>query len=421
MPRRFKTEPTALRTGLGHAAMSFGAIALIGGAAAGIVEIAGKDGAGSPRVNIALFTEKPGAAPILKSRTEDGAVQTAAGHHDSRNPDAHGEGPPTLPVSSPGQVDNHGVTITRLNGEKDGGVEQASVQFGEDSAERARIETVDAKRVPLPRAPIAGLTERGAVGLLPRIADDGRTPAEVYARPFVATDKPKISIIVGGLGLKRSMTEQAIRDLPPEVTLSFAPYSPNLQSYVNQARAAGHEVLLETPMEPYDYPNVDPGPETLLTTLSEEENERRLNIILGKTTGYFGLINYQGAKIATDSRTVDPILSAVAKRGLAFIYDGGAPRSVFPTSAEAASLRFAEADRIVDTRPSPEAIDRNLLQLEALALQNGHALGVGFAYPVTIDQFLQWAETLKYRGYELVPASSAAGVTAVKSSADSGA
>ena len=33
---------------------------------------------------------------------------------------------------------------------------------------------------------------------------------------------------------------------------------------VARAREAGHEVLLEVPMEPFDYPDNDPGPQTLL-------------------------------------------------------------------------------------------------------------------------------------------------------------
>jgi polysaccharide deacetylase 2 family uncharacterized protein YibQ len=103
-------------------------------------------------------------------------------------------------------------------------------------------------------------------------------------------------------------------------------------------------------------------------------------------------------------------MEELENRGLSMMYDGSAKRSVFPSIAKDTNMNFAEADRIVDTVPSADAIDKNLLHLEALALQNGSALGVGFAFPVTVDQFRQWSDSLNPDSYELVPASALAGV-----------
>jgi uncharacterized protein len=71
-------------------------------------------------------------------------------------------------------------------------------------------------------------------------------------------------------------------------------------------------------------------------------------------------------------------------------------------------MSFTVADRVVDFETTADAIDRELLQLEALALENGSAVGVGYAYPVTIEQLRIWTEGLKAKGYQLAPASSAA-------------
>jgi polysaccharide deacetylase 2 family uncharacterized protein YibQ len=76
-------------------------------------------------------------------------------------------------------------------------------------------------------------------------------------------------------------------------------------------------------------------------------------------------------------------------------------------------MAFDVADRIVDVEPSADAIDHQLLQLEATALQNGDAVGVGYAYPVTIEQFRIWTQGLKAKGYQLAPASASAGVKAL--------
>ena len=53
--------------------------------------------------------------------------------------------------------------------------------------------------------------------------------------------------------------------LPPAVTLAFAPYGAEPGKLVERARSLGHEVLLQIPLEPFDYPDNDPGPQTLQT------------------------------------------------------------------------------------------------------------------------------------------------------------
>ena len=112
----------------------------------------------------------------------------------------------------------------------------------------------------------------------------------VYARPTNAdASRPRVAILIRGLGLSQSATQTAIDTLPPEITLSFVPYPKDLQSWVNKARAAGHEVMLELPMEPYDYPDNDPGPSTLLTGLEPDENTKRLEWLLSRFTGYVGV------------------------------------------------------------------------------------------------------------------------------------
>ena len=74
-----------------------------------------------------------------------------------------------------------------------------------------------------------------------------------------------------------------------------------------------------------------------------------------------------------------------------------------PLHAHGAQLSVA--DRVLDADPSTRSIDARLLELEALAIQNGNALGSGFAYPVTVDALVSWTEGLEQRGYQLAPAS----------------
>jgi polysaccharide deacetylase 2 family uncharacterized protein YibQ len=384
MPASRTAETSAIRTGLSQLALSLAAFGALAAAGAGALYFFGDPDAGGPRIELALFTP-PSVAPVLKTRLDN--------HLDDEATPKLAETDEALPEGS---------------GDGDEGVAKASFTVTEiDNSKTIQINASTA----LPKAPMLGFFERTPAGDLPKISADGKTPAQAYARPFTpVSGAPKISLIVGGLGLKASHTLSAINDLPPEVTLSFVPYADDLQTWINRARAAGHEVLLELPMEPYDYPNVDTGPYTLLTTAKPDENIRRLNLLLGKASGYFGVTNYQGAKFATDAHAASPVFAALKARGLIFLNDGAAARSVLPDTARQTGMAFDVADRIVDVEPSADAIDHQLLQLEATALQNGDAVGVGYAYPVTIEQFRIWTQGLKAKGYQLAPASASAGV-----------
>ncbi|GAA0383109.1 divergent polysaccharide deacetylase family protein [Brevundimonas terrae] len=251
---------------------------------------------------------------------------------------------------------------------------------------------------PLPAAPMAGLHQPGPEGPLPRIAADGRVPAQAYARPFRANGKPTVSLVVGGLGLNAVTTRAAIERLPADVTLSFVPYAEGLQRWVDMARSYGHEVLIELPMEPTGYPNNDPGPYTLLASSSAEDVSVKLDWLLSRAVGFYGVSNYLGDRFATSDTATSALMGQLRQRGLAFVDDGS-------LQGRPGAFARASADRIVDEEQSPAAILRQLHALEIQAKTDGAAFGSGFSYPVTIEVASRWVAGLEQRGLQLAPAS----------------
>ncbi len=247
---------------------------------------------------------------------------------------------------------------------------------------------------------LPALIEHGPYGPLPRIAADGRQPFLAYARPFAADDpRPKVALLVLGLGLQAELTAAAIR-LPGEVSLHFSAYAPDLPELLARAREAGHEVLLDLPMEPADYPASDPGPHTLLAASTPEDNLKRLDWLLARAPGYIALAG-SGARFAT-SRGAPPVLDVLARRGLALIEIG---ESLLASGAAAVALPYAHAAAVIDEDPSILAIDDALAALEAEALASGSALGAAQGYPVSLDRLRLWATTLDDKGLVLAPVS----------------
>ncbi len=270
--------------------------------------------------------------------------------------------------------------------------------------EAASDERTLARPDSLPPAPDEALTERGPNGLLPVISADGRKALNVYARPFEALDSPRIAIVIRGLGLSQKATEIAIDSLPPDITLAFVPYPKNLQVWVDQARARGHEVLLEIPMEPFGYPKNDPGPYTLLTEAGESENTRRLEWLLSRFTGYVGVTNYLGEKFVSSKISLAPVMRALESRGLLYLDDSGHTGAPVRTIADSINLVWGRSHRTFD-RSSSVSIDSDLAALEAIARRDGFAVGTGFSFPVTIRAIAEWADTLPSKGLALAPVS----------------
>ena len=259
-------------------------------------------------------------------------------------------------------------------------------------------------------APQRSVSQKGPFGLLPRISGSGRTPLDVYARDVdprtLASKRPKVALLIGGMGINAELTLRAIAELPGTVSFAFAPYGKDLQKLVDKARAAGHEAFLQVPMEPFGYPSINPGKRTLLATPSNGDNLDNLMWFMSRFSGYVGVTNYMGARLAADDAALRPILSELKKRGLVFLDDGSISDGFAKRLGPSIGIDTARASLIIDSSSSTEDIVANLKQLEDRARAGTIALGTGTGLATTIEAINGWLRDLNARGVVLVPASS---------------
>jgi polysaccharide deacetylase 2 family uncharacterized protein YibQ len=256
------------------------------------------------------------------------------------------------------------------------------------------------------------LAEASHNGPIPRIAADGTRPSEAFAQPVKAMadrpNAPRIAIVVAGLGISAIGTSDALAKLPGPVTLAFAPYGADLDRIAARARESGHELLLQVPMEPFDYPDNDPGPQTLLTSLNAGQNVERLHWLMSRLQGYVGIANYMGGRFTASEAALSPVLREAALRGLIYVEDGTSPRSLAGQLAGANNLPYAKADLTIDAVPTSAEIDRALARLEKTARERSIAVGMASALPASIERIALWAKAAENHGILLVPISAAA-------------
>lgn len=256
--------------------------------------------------------------------------------------------------------------------------------------------------------PNDALLENSPHGRLPIVGPGGQRPMDQYARPWSGARGTRIAIVVGGLGLSQTGTQRAIRDLPPTVTLAFAVSGNSLQRWMQDARRAGHEILIQVPFEPFDYPTNDPGPGTLLTKMSPKDNLGRLHQAMGEITNYTGVMNYLGGRYLSDAGALEPVLRDISKRGLLFLDDGTSAQSKTAVVAKAIELPHAFGDLTLDGQLQKDAILKKLDELERIAGRKGTAIGIASAFDESIDAIRQWSEEVSQRGIEIVGVSSLA-------------
>lgn len=260
-------------------------------------------------------------------------------------------------------------------------------------------------------APIAALEEPSKEvpgAALPRIGPDGTLPMRAYAAAFNAADaRPRVGVLLAGIGMAEVDSDEAIRATPPAVSLAVSPYARQPARLLEEARKSGHETLISIPMEPLGYPVNDAGDHSLLTGLPPAQNEERLEWALSRIGGYVGataaMSGLMGERFAA-SDEMTPVLEELAARGLLYIDPRPVPAR--PGGPPLARPGVRVADLVIDDPPVRSEIEAKLSLLEQLARDHGSALGVaGLPGPVTVERLAAWTATLGDRGVVLVPVS----------------
>lgn len=235
---------------------------------------------------------------------------------------------------------------------------------------------------------------------LPRIAEDGRTPMRTYAPAVDTADtRPKVALLVTGIGMSDAESRVAIDTLPAGVTLGVSPYTPEPGPLLASIRAHGHEFLVTLPMESQGYPLNGSGPHALLTGEDPAVNARNLQWVLSRIAGAAGVSGasdgLRGERFAGSPSLFGPVLRQLAERGLLYVD----PRVNTPVSGPVIGVNL-----VVDDPPQRAGIDARLAELEERARDGKPAVGlVELPRPVTLDRLGSWVRGLEARGIALVP------------------
>ena len=210
------------------------------------------------------------------------------------------------------------------------------------------------------------------------------------------TKNPVIAIVIADLGLEG---EEAIQkqDLSAEITLGFS-----VESYDKPFKhfsTLGHELMLNIPLEPTDYPTEPAGDLTLITELPEQENLKKLEQILDKASIYQGLYSIADEKFTLSQKEAEFLLAHLKQKNILFLSGNNKLSEI----AKKMSFHILTKDVILDDVISPEAIEAKLAILEKIAHDKGYAIAFGNSYPLTLKLIQEWMTGLNQQGIKIVP------------------
>ncbi|WP_419901580.1 divergent polysaccharide deacetylase family protein [Kiloniella sp.] len=224
-------------------------------------------------------------------------------------------------------------------------------------------------------------------------------PKTTWQRP----ERPMIAIVLDDVGVNRRGAELAI-ELPAEITLAFMTYAPGVKELTEKARKNGHELMLHVPMEPLG--RADPGPNALLTGLSEEEILSRLEWGMDQFDGYIGINNHMGSKFTGWDLGMQVVMQRIEETDYFFMDSRTSPNSVAASTAATLGVPVLSRDTFLDNDyQNPDTIEAQLKLTEKVAQKNGHAIAIGHPHKTTVKVLHQWIKSAERRGFDVVPIS----------------
>lgn len=222
------------------------------------------------------------------------------------------------------------------------------------------------------------------------------------AKPTALRDWPKIAIVIDDLGNNRTRFRH-VAALPSGLTLSFLTYALAIDELAEEARAAGHEVMLHVPMEPQGRSPAVPG--LLTSELPVAELDRRIQGALSRLPLAAGINNHMGSRFTEDREKMRRVLAAVRVKGLYFLDSKTSPKSAGLSVARELGVPSIARDVFLDHEIDARAIRRQLKQLERVARERGYAVAIGHPHAATIEALREWLPTLPGKQLTITPLS----------------
>jgi len=255
-------------------------------------------------------------------------------------------------------------------------------------SDKSKTKEVKAKKT------VTGLKEKSDKPIRYEVFEDVDHTTIEKPIPPVKVHMPQIAIIIDDIGYDKKIA-LALCSLNSNITFSVLPFAPFGKYISGELHAKGSQLMLHLPMEPVEYPDINPGPGAILSDMSPDVLIDQLKKNIRDIPYIVGVNNHMGSKLTSRSDQMNQIFSILKKENLFFVDSITAPKSQCKSSARLLKLKFAQRDVFLDNFQDTEYITGQFKELIDLAKKHGSAIGIGHPYEATLETLSKELPKLK--------------------------
>lgn len=220
-----------------------------------------------------------------------------------------------------------------------------------------------------------------------------------------ATESARLALVMYGFGEDAAAADSFFAMHAP-FAVAVVPGGKEGDRTLDRARERQREIVLHLPLEPINYPQINPGPGTILVSMSP----RRITDIVRKHLGRAGAVtavaNHMGSLATQDMTVMTALYRELKRRNIAFLHMTPAPGAVCKPLAADMGINYGEPDEVVDREARADdvkALDRRWDDILKEARARGHLVVMMRATPLTKRWLSRALSAKRLGGVDIVP------------------
>jgi polysaccharide deacetylase 2 family uncharacterized protein YibQ len=257
-----------------------------------------------------------------------------------------------------------------------------------------------------------GWTVHGGRTLILRVGLPRRATHEVQVvqlphaigRPAVS-EPARIAIVLFGLGDNPAAADSFFRVAAP-FAVALPPDLKTSRETLRAAHQRGREVVLHLPLEPINYPQVNPGPGTLLVTMKPARIADDVHHFLDQSRPIAAVANHMGSLATQDMTLMRAVFHELRREDLPFLHVTPAAGAVCKSLAADMGIDYAEPDMMIDQEArsrDTRALEKRWKEVLTRARSRGHLIVWLRATPLTREWLPRVLTPKELGGASVVP------------------
>jgi hypothetical protein len=224
----------------------------------------------------------------------------------------------------------------------------------------------------------------------------------------LASDPARLALVLYGFGEDAALADSFFTLIAP-FAVAVVPGTRTSERVLLHARQRERELVLHLPLEPLNYPHINPGPGTLLVTMKPGRISAAVSRYLDQAGTVAAVANHMGSLATQDMTVMTAVYRELKRRHVPFLHVAPTPGAVCKSLAADMGLNYAESDAVVDgeaRQADTRALDRRWNALLKEAHARGRLMVMLRATPLTKRWLPRALDAKRLGGVSLVPLTS---------------